>query len=241
MIKWMFKSSIPRSSRAAGLFTSPYTIVLAVFFASGFSALVYQVVWVEMLDKVFGVTTFAASAVLGAYFGGLALGGYLGGTRAARRNGLRLYGVIEIALGLTAAVVPSLLAQLTDAYRALYPYMADRQILLIPVRFFLSCAVLLVPTTLIGMALPVLVRTLTNRYDEIGQRLPRLYGWNTFGSVLGALLTGYILIGFLGLRRTNAIAVVINIAAGVVALFASRSMSALDSTSASDRSAASIP
>ena len=48
-----------------------YALVLILFFASGFSALVYQVVWVQMLDKVFGVTTFAASAVLGAYFAGL--------------------------------------------------------------------------------------------------------------------------------------------------------------------------
>ncbi len=237
----MLRSSVPDSQIRLPGHTPSYTIVLAVFFASGFSALVYQVVWIEMLDKVFGVTTFAASAVLGAYFGGLALGGYFGGLLVARRNGLRLYGVIEIALGLTAAVVPSLLAQLTDAYRALYPYMGDRQIILIPVRFLLSGVVLLVPATFIGMALPVLVRTLASRYEEIGQRLPRLYAWNTFGSVLGALLTGYILVGFLGLRKTNDIAVVINIAAGLVALFASQFMSDLDRGSGSDSSGASTP
>ena len=112
-----------------GVAALAHTIVLAIFFASGFSALLYQVVWVEMLDKVFGVTTFAASAVLGAYFAGLALGGYLGGRLGTRRNGLRLYGVIEIALGLTASIVPNLLARLADVYRDLYPLVADRPFL----------------------------------------------------------------------------------------------------------------
>ena len=68
--------------------------------------------------------------------------------------------------------------------RDLYPFLADRQFLLISGRFLLSLAVLVVPATFIGMALPVLVRTLTSRYKEIGEKLPRLYGWNTFGSVL---------------------------------------------------------
>ncbi len=216
-------------------------VVYAVFFASGFSALVYQVVWVEMLDTIFGVTTFAASAVLGAYFGGLALGGYLGGKLVARHGGLQLYGIIEIALGLAAAVVPTLLEYVTDAYRMLYPSMADREVLVTSVRFLLSCIVLLVPAMLIGMALPVLVQTLTRDYDDIGRKLPRLYGWNTFGSVLGALLTGYVLVGFLGLRRTNDIAVAINLAAGAVALLVSRSMPGGRTGSESERSEASPP
>ena len=72
------------------------------------------------------------------------------------------------------------------------------------------------------MALPVLVRTLTTQYEGVGQKLPRLYGWNTFGSVLGALLTGFFLIGFLGLRQTMYIAVAINIAAGAIALSVAR-------------------
>ena len=214
------------STARQGVAALAHTIVLAIFFASGFSALVYQVVWVEMLDKVFGVTTFAASAVLGAYFAGLALGGYLGGTLGTRRNGLRLYGVIEIALGLTASIVPYLLARLTDVYRDIYPLVADRPFLLIPGRFLLALVVLVVPTTLIGMALPVLVRTLTTQSEGVGQKLPRLYGWNTFGSVLGALLTGFLLIGFLGLRQTMYIAVAINMGAGAIALWAARFVSA---------------
>ena len=226
------KASIVQFYMRARLTDQPfplYTIVLTVFFASGFCALVYQVVWVKMLDKVFGVTTLAASAVLGAYFGGLALGGYLGGELADKRGGLRSslrrYGVIEIALGLVALAVPALLGVLTGVYRGLYPLLADRLSVLIPARFLLSFAVLVVPATLIGMSLPVLVRALTSRYDEIGQKLPRLYGWNTFGSVLGALLTGYIFIGFLGIRWSMYIAVTLNILIGMVALWASHVLS----------------
>jgi spermidine synthase len=209
----------------AGLAALPQTIVLAVFFASGFSALLYQVVWVEMLEEVFGVTTLAASAVLGSYFGGLALGGLLGGRLFTKIDGLRLYGVIEIVLGAAALSLPLLLAQLTDAYRALHPYLADRQLLLWSARFLLSLAVLVAPVTLIGMALPVLVRVLTTRDEEIGRQLPRLYGWNTFGSVLGSLLTGYVLIGLFGLRQTMYLAIATNFVVGIIALWVSRSRS----------------
>jgi predicted membrane-bound spermidine synthase len=111
---------------------------------------------------------------------------------------------------------------LSTVYRAIHPSLGDRPAVLITVRFLLSFAVLFGPTTLIGMALPILVRTLTGRYQEIGERLPRRYAWNTVGSFLGAVSTGYLLLGLLGVRGSLYVAVAINVVVGTAALWLSR-------------------
>ena len=87
--------------------------ILLCFFASGVSGLVYQVVWVRELVLVFGATTFAVSTVLTAFMGGLALGSYYFGRRSETVvRPLRLYGLIEIGIGLYGLAVPLIFAAL---------------------------------------------------------------------------------------------------------------------------------
>src|SRR5918911_5070682 len=81
--------------------------ILLCFFASGMSGLVYQVVWVRELVLVFGATTFAVSTVLTAFMGGLALGSFYFGRRSESiTRPLRVYGLIEIGIGLYGLAVP---------------------------------------------------------------------------------------------------------------------------------------
>src|SRR5215813_234206 len=86
-------------------------VILLCFFASGMSGLVYQVVWVRELVLVFGATTFAVSTVLTAFMGGLALGSYYFGKRSAHvHRPLRLYGLLEIGIGIYGLAVPFVFA-----------------------------------------------------------------------------------------------------------------------------------
>src|SRR6185295_1413600 len=90
----------------------------AVFFLSGAVSLVYQVLWMRKLGLLFGNTAQAAATTLTAFFLGLALGGHLGGRRAARLgNPLRAYGWVEIGIALGAAVYFGLMG----AYGSIYP------------------------------------------------------------------------------------------------------------------------
>ena len=92
-----------------------------LFFLSGASALVYELVWQRLLNLVFGVSTLSVSSVLAAFMGGLAVGGLLFGRWADRtRNPLRLYAGVEAAIGLTALLVPPGFALLTRFYTFLY-------------------------------------------------------------------------------------------------------------------------
>src|SRR5204862_6169368 len=83
------------------------SILYAIFFLSGATGLVYEVIWVRLTGLVFGNTSHAISTVLGAFMAGLALGSWILGQKADQaKNPLRMYGLLEIGIGLSAALVP---------------------------------------------------------------------------------------------------------------------------------------
>src|SRR5690242_14313695 len=93
--------------------TNAARAILLCFFASGFSGLVYQVIWVRELVLVFGATTFAVSTVLTAFMGGLALGSFYFGRRSAKiKQPLKLYALLEIGIGIYGLAVPFIFAVL---------------------------------------------------------------------------------------------------------------------------------
>lgn len=125
--------------------------LVALFFVSGACGLIYQVLWLRLLALVFGVTVWAASTVLAAFMAGLALGSFAAGRLVDRASRpLAWYGVAEILIGLSAVATPLALRVVERLYVALYPLFLDQLPLLTAVRFALSFAVLVVPTTLMG-------------------------------------------------------------------------------------------
>src|ERR1700730_9002964 len=131
-------------------------VILLCFFASGMSSLVYQVVWVRELVLVFGATTFAVSTVLTSFMGGLALGSYYFGRRSETvARPLRLYGLLEIGIGLYGLAVPLIFAPLPSVYHYFGRWQLSFFALSI-VRFVFATLVLIVPTALMGATLPVL-------------------------------------------------------------------------------------
>ncbi len=193
------------------------------FFASGMSGLVYQVVWVRELVLVFGATTFAVSTVLTAFMGGLALGSYYFGRRSLRiRRPLRLYGFIEIGIGLYGLAVPFIFALLPSIYQPFWQRFHLSFFSISIVRFFFAALVLILPTALMGATLPVLANYYARERERIGLRVGSLYSLNTFGAVLGAAATGFVLIPTLGMRAATITAAAINILLGFVALSVSR-------------------
>ena len=132
-------------------------VILLCFFLSGASGLIYQVVWVRELVLVFGATTFAVSTVLTAFMGGLALGSYWCGRRAEKlHKPLRLYGFLEIGIGLYGLAVPLIFATLTSVYHSFWQWLHLSFLALSIVRFLFASAVLILPTALMGATLPVL-------------------------------------------------------------------------------------
>src|SRR5437762_4836738 len=97
--------------------SSNKVLVLLLFFGSGFSGLVYEVVWMRLLSLIFGNSVYASATVLAGFMGGLAIGGFLFGRVADRTtNPLRLYGLLELMVGAFALVFPWLLKALLPVY-----------------------------------------------------------------------------------------------------------------------------
>jgi len=96
-------------------------LVAALFFFSGFAALIYQVVWMRQFALFLGSDVYAAAITLSVFMGGLSLGSWLAGKFADRlARPLAGYGLIEIAIGLYALVFATLLEASTPALREVY-------------------------------------------------------------------------------------------------------------------------
>lgn len=190
-----------------------------LFFVSGFAALIYQLLWFRHLGFIFGNTVQAASTVLTAFMTGLALGAHLFGRLARRASSpIRLFGFLEIGVGLYAVSLPLLFELLREVYRLAYGLAPESLPLLTVLRFLLAFVLLLIPTTLMGGTLPVLVEGLTRSAQDFTRRIGYLYGMNTLGAVAGIVAAGFFLIPWLGLSGAGWLAVVGNILVGVAGL-----------------------
>ncbi len=196
--------------------------LLAMFFLSGLSALIYQVAWARMLGLVFGVTSFAVATVLSAFMAGLALGSLVGGRIVDRRRSpLLVFACLELGIGATALLFPLAVSGLTSIFVAVRQHWVGTFYVLSLLRFLLAFSVLLVPTTLMGATLPVLVRAYAGRPGRLGSDVAALYAANNWGAVLGALTAAFVLVQTLGVRETTYLAAAVNAAVGLAALYLS--------------------
>ena len=201
-----------------------------LFFCSGVSALIYQVLWLRLLGLVFGVTTYAASTVWASFMAGLALGSLAAGRVADRvRRPLLWFGACELLIGVTALATPLALDTLQRVYVRVYPALPawlPLAVTLTLVRFLIAFAVLIVPTALMGATLPLVLKSSTFRTARLGERIALLYGTNTAGAIVGALTAGLYLIQVHGIRRTFFVAAGLNLLIGFGALIAGRNVAA---------------
>ena len=197
--------------------TTAFALLCGIFFVSGACGLTYQVLWLRLLALVFGVTVHAASTVLASFMAGLALGSLLARRLARLGHPLRVFALLEAGVALSALATPAVLALAALVYRPLSAGFPDSLWLLTAARFVGSSVVLLGPTALMGATLPVLSQATVVRLGAEGSRLGALYAVNTAGALVGALATGYILIGGLGIGRTFQVAAAGNLLVAAIA------------------------
>jgi spermidine synthase len=196
--------------------------LVSLFFLSGISALIYQVLWLRLLALTFGVTIYAASTVLASFMAGLALGSFVAGRLVDRAyNPLLWYGLAEVFVGLLALPTAAALAGIERLYATFYPALPHAFVPLTLVRFSFSFVILIVPTTLMGATLPIAVKSSLLRAEGLGQRVGLLYATNTAGAIVGTLLTGFYLIGGIGVDASLRLAAALNLLVGVAAVVAS--------------------
>jgi len=200
----------------------PLLAVGAAFFVSGIAALVYQIAWQRILALHSGVGIYSIAMIVGAFMAGLGAGSFLGGVlsaRVSRAAALRTFAALE--LGIAAFGAASSWIYYDWLYlRAGWLYAPAWRAALMHLASFL------VPTVLMGMSLPFLVRAMVADVAGAGRTIGFLYGINMLGASAGALLTPWVLIRLFGIRGAIGIAALANVAAGLtaLALYASRRM-----------------
>jgi len=195
--------------------------LLVLFAGSGCAALIYELVWYQMLQLAIGSQTVCLGLLLAAYMGGLCLGSvglprYL--DRYARHP-LKVYAQLELATG---ALALALLWVMPWAERAYFAASVDGTAGLV-LRGVLCAVCLVPPTVLMGASLPALVRWIEATPEGVAH-WGWLYGANIAGAVLGCLAAGFYLLRLYDMYTATYVAIAVNVlVAGASWWLASRS------------------
>jgi spermidine synthase len=197
--------------------------LLVCFFLSGATGLVYEVVWTRMAGLVFGNTVYAVTTVLAAFFAGLALGSYLLGPIADRAiRHVRLYGLMEIGIGLYGLATPLLFQGVEKIYLGAYQMGRENLLLFTLFQFGLVFLILVIPTTLMGGTLPLLSRYFVRKEGEIGYGVGGIYALNTAGAVVGTMSAGFVFLPVMGVGDTIWFTATLNLGIGLLCVAFSR-------------------
>jgi spermidine synthase len=194
-------------------------LIPLLFFCSGATALVYEVLWSKYLALLFGSTVQAQTVVLAVFMGGLALGNKWfsrGADRAARP--LAIYGRIELAIGVYALLFSFLYALADRVFVGVGSGLLEHRAALLFLKGALSVLLLGLPTVLMGGTLPVLAAWLQRHAADAGRGTARFYAINSLGAVCGAGVSAFILVPSLGMPATIRATAVANIVVGLAAL-----------------------
>jgi spermidine synthase len=194
--------------RAPAFEAPPFLLVLVLLFAgSGFSALIYETVWYQLLQLAIGSTAVSLGVLLATFMGGLCLGSVgLPRSRSLHQHPLRIYAVLEAGIGLCGVLVLLGIPYIDRIYIAGAEHGMPGMLL----RGLVAGVCLLPPTVLMGASLPAIVRWIESTPRGVSW-WGWLYGGNTAGAVLGCLLSGFYLLRIYNMATATYVAAGINL------------------------------
>lgn len=198
----------------------PIAVLSGILFLSGVSALLFQTLWLRLSGLAFGNSVWSAALILSSFMAGLALGNAIAAWwRRGPRRPLSFYALLELTVGFFGCLLVFLLPHLGTICQPLFRALWSHQAILNVFRFAASFLILLIPTTAMGLTLPVLMGDAILARYQYGRVLGVLYGINTLGAVAGALAGELIFVRLCGLFGTALIAASFNFGAAAIAWF----------------------
>lgn len=189
------------------------TLLYFIIFFSGIAALIYELIWIRMLNLTFGVSSFAIATVISVFLLGIGLGSlYFGKKVETTKNILKTYAYLELSIAIFSS-----LSFLVLKYSNIYEFILSTLdgygnfYFLSLIRLAISIIILIIPTFLIGGTIPLVVKYLITNNKNLGSKLSTIYYVNTLGGFTGIILSGFILIRQFGVWKSFSIAVLINL------------------------------
>src|SRR5262245_24960348 len=180
-----------------------HPVIVAIFFASGFAALIYQIIWQRALFTIFGINVEAVTVVVTGFLFGLGFGSLFGGwlSRTSTIPLLALFGLIEIVIGAFGAISLDVF-QWAGARTLHLPAVAVTAVTLVLV---------IIPTLFMGATLPILTQYFSQRLMNIGRSVGLLYSINTLGSAVACFVGAFGLMHLFGMQNSTRLAAAINV------------------------------
>jgi spermidine synthase len=186
---------------------------------SGMAALIYEIHWTREISFVIGSTTYALSTVLAAFMSGLAVGAYAGGKIAGKGNPLKIFGFLQFAIAISGLSIHFINNNLSQLFAWLFYSFRDLPFVFFAVQYLVIFFIILIPTSFMGAAFPLALKAYAKDFDKIAEDSGSLYSINTIGSVIGAVLCGFLLIPYLGLDKTEIFASLVNMTVAIITFF----------------------
>jgi spermidine synthase len=200
---------------------SNQAVLLILCFLSGFSTLIFEVIWIRILSLVFGTTISAVAIVVAVFIAGLGIGSMYFGKKVDKTNNhLKFFSFLQFGIGISSLITLIIFFYLPIIYKSIYLTLNTEKISMLLI-ITLSTIIIFVPTFLMGGILPVLSKIFIKRREEIGKGVGVLYAVNTLGSIMGAFLTGFFFILYCGHTITLILSIAIVIILGFVSFFMS--------------------
>ncbi len=193
-------------------------ILLLLFAGSGCAALIYEIVWFQLLQLVIGSSAISLGVLLGTYMGGMCLGSLLL-PRFVKRDvhPLRVYSMIELGIGVCAILALIGVPLVNNVYAAI----AGQGAFGIVLRAVIAALCLLPPTLLMGASLPAIARWVKATPAGVSW-MGFFYGGNIGGAVIGCLFAGFYLLRLYDMPTATIVGVLINFAVSFTAFALSK-------------------
>jgi spermidine synthase len=209
-------------------------LLVLLFIGSGCAALIYEVVWLQMISLIVGSSAISLGVVLGTFMGGMCLGSLLLSRYVSRAaHPMKVYAYLELGIAGFGLLMPFLL----PAAGGLYFAVAGSGMVGLMIRGLFCAVMLLGPTLLMGATLPAIARWVQATPKGVSW-LGFFYGGNIAGGVIGCLLAGYYLLRVTDATTASFVAVALNVVVAGAALLLAKE-STYDG--AKDAAAASAP
>ncbi|MEZ6063995.1 MAG: fused MFS/spermidine synthase [Planctomycetaceae bacterium] len=181
-------------------------LLLLMFVGSGCSALIYEIVWFQLLQLVIGSSTISLGVLLATFMGGMCVGSLLFPRLvSSHRHPLRVYALLELSIGVLGIVLLTAMPLVGRIYVEDFGASSAELFL----RCVISAVCLLPPTILMGATLPAIARWVEASPAGIS-RLGFFYGSNIAGAVFGCLLAGFCLLRLFDMATATYVAASIN-------------------------------
>jgi spermidine synthase len=213
------QSKEPRKSEEQQSMPLSGIIALLAFSISGFAAMGYEISWTHILITYMGNTVYAFSAMLSSFLLGLGLGSLVLSYFVNRFSKQFIcFGAIQIGIGLYIILSIYFFGnhlQLLLPFISPYPVVSN-----ISSMFLKALVLMLPPTILMGASFPVATRLYVTHISTVSRKVSLLYSWNTIACIIGSIVTGFLLIPYMGFEKSLYVMIVLNIGSGVALLTA---------------------